>query len=112
MDSSKLWRMLKSSPAYGRLTKENGGPRSVPTGPSSLPKKPPAASNSIQGGQNNLQPSQLVRNKAVARKVSAEKVQAAYEEKQKLVKSHFSDQSKEWQHWFVGATLWGHLCMF
>jgi hypothetical protein len=72
----------------------------------------PAASNSTNGNQNTLQPSHLISNHAVAWDVSSEKLQLAYNEKLKLVKSHFPGQSKEWQHWFVEATAWGQLCMF
>jgi hypothetical protein len=111
MDSAKLWRTLKSSPTYGRLSKDSHTLDSIPTGLPDLTIKPPTASSSSNGGQNSLLPSQLISDKAKARNISAEKLQVVYKEKQKLVKNHFSDQSKEWQHWFVEATAWGHLCM-
>jgi hypothetical protein len=109
---------MKSSPAFGRLTKDNHAPKSAPTGPSGLAAKAPlpAASSSTNGAENNLQPSQLIRARALAgttsgERVTDEKLQAVYKEKQKLVKSH-SNQSEEWQQWFVEATTWSHLCMF
>lgn len=113
IESSKLWRILKSSPAFGRLTKDSPAPKPAPTGPSGLPTKTPllAASSSTNEAQDNLQPSQLIRARALAGKVTDEKLQAVYKEKQKLVKS-YSKQSKEWQQWFVEAITWGHLCMF
>jgi hypothetical protein len=103
MDSTKLWRTLKSSPAYGRLT--------TPTGPSHLLKN--SASNSTHGNQINLQyPSELLRAKALEYKVSAEKLRNKWDEKYNLLKSHFPSQSKEWQHWYLEATVWGGLCRF
>jgi hypothetical protein len=113
IESSKLWRVMKSSPAFGRLTKDNHSPDAAPTGPSGLATKAPlpAVSSSTDGAQNNLQPSQLIRARALAGKVTDEELQAVYKEKQKLVKSH-SNQNEEWQQWFVEATTWSHLCMF
>jgi hypothetical protein len=137
MTSPKLWSILKSSPAYGRLVEESNLVESVPTA-SSHPQKvllPISTSSSTTHRSRNdlqhqshpivpnsstheirndlqLQPSKFLTAQAAARKVPSRTLQAAFVEKRRLVKDHYPKQSAEWQLWFIEAILWGELCKF
>ena len=129
MDSSKLWSILKPSPDYGKLKNDMDRASSDPNGLSNLtkhtsratygrlerPQYEPQSSrvrvDSVRDDQISFQPSQLIVTKAGSR-VSAEIILATYKEKRKLVQDHFPKEEKEWQRWFVEATVWGELCTF
>jgi hypothetical protein len=114
----------RSSPTYniqgpsGRLKKENGFLRAIPNGSYSLSNKPVTASslsttkNWSQEKSQYLSQAQLIESKARARKVSPERLLVAYNEKQMTAKTHYPKENKDWQRWFVEASVWGHLCGF
>lgn len=96
-------RTLKSSRAYGRLT--------LPSGPSKSLKNP--AENPTYGYQDDLQsPSDLLRAKAREYGATTEQLQRKWAEKYTFMKSRFSNQSKEWQLWYLEATVWSGLSGF
>jgi len=135
MDSSKLWRILKASPEYGRLKNNNDRVSSAPNRPDNPSKQPSRAmpssastlgrleslkyepksskarDDSVRDSWKNLQPSQLIVKEAGSR-VPIEAIVATYKEKRKVMQDRFPDEKEEWQSWFVEATVWSQLCMF
>jgi hypothetical protein len=116
LDSLKLWNILKASPAYGRLAKEDDLGSSTPAGTSPPLKKLQPAMVTSSFAFNNpkkMELSELLKAKAVARRVPTEKLQALYQEKQKLATDRYaSNHNQEWLNWFVEASVWGHLCRY